>query len=152
MKTRCLLLVSMLCTSAALAEPPSATAPNQTQSAAAELVEKQLLAPLKKAESRRKRFSRGAPPPVARRVRVLDSEAHSDARGKLFVRFAIDLRHAWDEEGKWQENNVTGCAYLGEREVFVLSEDSYRAARSLLGEATKARLDVCRTAQVQAAL
>jgi hypothetical protein len=138
-------LVWMLCASAALAEPPVAPL-NESQNAAAELVNKQLLLPLQKAESKRKRFSRAAPAPVERRVRVLDTEGQLDARGKQFVRFAIDVRHAWDERGAWQRDSVLGCAYPSEREVFVQQGRGYRAARSLLGQREKEQANVCRLA------
>jgi hypothetical protein len=139
-------LVLMLCTSVALAEPPAPPA-NETQNAATELVNKQFLTPLKKAESKRKRFSRAAPAPVQRRVRVLDTEAQADVRGKKFVRFAIDLRRTWDEQGSWEEDSVVGCAYPDEREVFVQHGEAYLSARSTLGaEDKQGRADVCRVA------
>jgi hypothetical protein len=138
-------LVWMLCASAALAEPP-ATPLNESQKATAELVSKQLLVPLQKAQSKRKRFSRAAPAPVERRVRVLDTEVQPDARGKKFVRFAIDVRHAWDEPDTWEKDSVLGCAYPSEQEVFVQHGSAYRAARSLLGQHEQEQASVCRVA------
>ena len=58
MKKSSLFLLSMLCASVALAEPP-APAPAAKQDAAA-LVNQQLVQPLKQAEARRSRFSRAA--------------------------------------------------------------------------------------------
>jgi hypothetical protein len=106
-------------------------------------VNKQLVLPLKKAESRRSRFSRAAPVPVQRRVRVLDTAAHTDSRGKEFVRFAIDERRAWDEKSPWEKDSVTGCAYLQEHEVFVQHGEAFVPATSLLGRDAKERPGVC---------
>jgi hypothetical protein len=133
-------VLSMLCVSVALAEPPPA---NQTQKAVADLVNKELLAPMKKIESKRKRFSRAMPVPVERRVRVLDTEPTTDARGKAFVRFAIDERHSWHEEGKWTADRMLGCAYASEGEVFVQQGEAYTPARSMLGKSGGKRSDVC---------
>lgn len=137
-------LVSMLCASVALAEPPPAPS-TPAQGAVAELVDKQLVAPLKKAESRRAKFSRAAPAPVQRRVRV-EAETLTDARGKQFVRFAIDERRGWEVEGTWHEDRVVGCAYLQEREVLVRHKQGYFPARLLLGKSEQARPGACSAA------
>jgi hypothetical protein len=129
----------------ALAEPPPAPT-NPAQDAAAALVDKQLVAPLKKAESRRSRFSRVTPAPVQRRVRVTDAAPMSDGRGKEFVRFAIDMRRSWHENAPWQNDSVVGCVYVNEREVFVRDADAYVPARSLLGKDAPARPGVCEAA------
>jgi hypothetical protein len=76
----------------ALAEPP-AVPPTVAQKAAAALVRRMLIEPLKKSESRRSRFSRAAPVAVERRVRVLDARAQTDAHGRSFVRCAVDARY-----------------------------------------------------------
>ena len=138
-------LVLMLCASVAFAEPPAPPAP-ASQSAVAELVDKQLIAPLKKAESRRAKYSRAAPAPVTRRVRVLDSVALTDAHGRQFVRFAVDERRGWDERSAWRSDRMLGCAYPNEREVFVQREDVYLPARGMLGKEVEERSDVCRAA------
>lgn len=135
-------VLSMLCVSVALAEP-SAPPASPTQKAVAELVNKELLAPMKKVESKRKRFSRAMPVPVERRVRVLDTEPSTDARGKEFVRFAVDERHSWHEEGKWTADRMVGCAYPSEGEVFVRQGETYTPARSMLGKSGGKRSDVC---------
>jgi hypothetical protein len=145
MKNSLPFLALTLCANLAVAEPPASTA-TPTQKAASTLVEKQLLRPLKKAEARRSRFSRAAPVPVVRRVRVLDTVAQADARGKTFVRFAIDVHRRGAEDGAWSHDAVVGCAYLDERKVFVQSDDAYLPARSLLGEEVTAQPDVCRAA------
>jgi hypothetical protein len=145
MKSSLPLLISMLCTSVALAEPPAPPA-TKTQSAAAELVNAQLLVPLKKVESKRSRFSRAAPVAVQRRVRVLDAVALTDTRGKSFVRFAIDERRSLNEQAPWRRDSVLGCAYLNERELFVRRGEAYLPAQSMLGKEEKERADVCRAA------
>jgi hypothetical protein len=142
MKRSLSVLALMLCASAALAEPPA----DDAQRAASELVNKQLLAPLQKAESRRSRFSRAAPVAVERRVRVLDRVALTDARGRQFVRFAIDERRLRGKQSPWAQASVVGCAYPGEREVFVRRGKGYLPARSLLGADEQERADVCRAA------
>jgi hypothetical protein len=103
---------------------------------------------MRKSESRRKSFSRAMPAPVARRVRVLDSEALTDARGRQFLRFAIDVRRGFGEQGEWEKDSMLGCAYTNEREVYVQDGGGYYAARALLGAGGKARVDVCRAPQL----
>lgn len=142
MKRSLPLLVWTLCASAALADPSS-----EAQKAASKLVDEQLLAPLRKAESARKRFSRAAPVPVERRVRVLDAETRVDVRGRRFVRFAVDVRRAWDAPDVWQMGAMTGCAYPNDQEVFVRHGRAYVAAENALGRDGKRRSDVCRAAQ-----
>lgn len=142
-------LALTLCAELAVAEPPAAApaaAPTQTQSEASALVEKKLLEPLKKAEAKRSRFSRAAPVPVARRVRVLDAVARTDTRGKAFVRFAVDVRRRGTEEGDWVRDAMLGCAYPKEQKVFVQRNDVYVPARSVLGEDAEPKPNVCRAA------
>ena len=134
------LLASVLCVSVALAEPPAA-APAKT--AASELVNAQVLVPLQRSEAKRSRFSRAAPVPVQRRVRVIDPTALTDSRGKDFVRFAIDERRAFGERGTWHEDSVVGCAYVNEQQVFVRRGAAYLPARSLLGKDDKEQPGVC---------
>lgn len=138
------LLSSMLCVSVALAEPPAPA--SATQRAVARLVDEQLVMPLKKVEAKRSRFSRAAPVAVQRRVRVLDAVALTDVRGKAFVRFAIDERRSWNEQAPWRKDSVVGCAYLGERELFVRRGQAYLPAGSMLGEDGKEQPDACRAA------
>lgn len=124
MKKWSLVLLSMLCTNVALAEP-----------SAAALVDKQLVQPLKKAEAKRSKFSRAAPPPKARRVRVLDTVALRDANGRPFVRFAIDIKHRFSEDGEWTEGAFLGCVYVDEKKVFVeQGADFIRASDVLSGD------------------
>ena len=114
--------------------------------AAAELVNEQLVAPRRGAESKRSAFSRVKAVPVQRRVRVLDAQALTDARGKQFVRFAIDERRGWDEQDPWQRDRVSGCAYLAEQKVYVRRGQVYFTAASTLGKAAKEQPGVCRPA------
>src|SRR5688572_17277809 len=97
-------LLSMLCASSVLAEQPL------TQRATA-LVQKQLVQPLKKSDGKRKSFSRGAPAPQARRIRILDEVALTDARGHHFVRFVVDARYRGAAPDEWYDA-FTGCAYV----------------------------------------
>ena len=144
MKSWFAFVLSALCASAALAEPPPA------QQAASALVDKLLVAPLKKAESRRSKFSRERPVAIERRVRVLDSELLTDVHGKRFVRFAIDVRHPYDEDRAWEQDAVLGCAYPEDKRVFVRNGDEYHPAASLLGKDVEAEPSACRTATVVA--
>jgi hypothetical protein len=139
------LVISLLCASAAFAEPPEGSVA-QPQNSVAELVNKQLLAPIQKAESRRSRFSRAAPVTRERRLRVLDAVAQTDRRGKEFYRFVIDERRPFDEPDEWHKDSLIGCAYPSAREVFVQRGEVFMPARSMLGEAAKAHPDACRAA------
>lgn len=152
MRKLSLVLLSMLCTDVALAEP--AAPPNKTQDAASALVNKQVVQPLKKADAKRSRFSRAAPPPKARRVRVLDTVAHADVHGKQFVRFAVDVRHRWAEDGEWALEAFLGCVYVDQKEVFLQQGEDYLPASSVLDGDGEPQPDVCRAtpeAQVAAA-
>jgi hypothetical protein len=150
MKSSLLFLGLVLCTHAALAEPPPPP-PSELWTEVEQLVNKQLVTPLNKAQSKRSRFSRAAPVPVQRRVRVLDTVALTDTSGREFVRFAIDERRSFDEQAAWDEDSVIGCAYVHEREVFVQHGRAYRAANSLLGKDAKERAGVCRAVSAEAA-
>ena len=143
MKKSSLFLLSMLCASVALAEPP-APAPAAKQDAAA-LVNQQLVQPLKQAEARRSRFSRAARPPKERRVRVLDEVAQTDVHGRRFVRFAIDVRYR-SAETCWKKDALVGCAYLDQKEVFLQRGADYVPATTALGKDGEPRADVCRGA------
>ena len=139
-------LLSMLCASSlALAEPPNAEA-TKAQQAATSLVRKKLVRPLAKRTSKRKMFSRVAPVPTERRVRVLDATPQADARGRRFVRFAVDTRRGWDDEGRWKQGAIVGCVYPDSGQVFVQEGDEFHPARSALGKDTKPRAVVCRPA------
>jgi hypothetical protein len=146
MKKSLTFLLSTLCASVALAEPPAPATrpPTQVQQAASALVDKQLVQPLKKSDAKRKRFSRSSPP-KARRVRVLDAVAMLDVHGKQFVRFAVDARYSWDDEETWEEGLYAGCVYVDQKQVFVeQGADQHVTATSMLsGEQKEAPADTC---------
>ena len=153
MKSWSAFVLSALCASAALAEPPPSPALSAPgQKAASALIEKALVAPLKKAETRRSRFSREGPVAAERRIRVLDAEALTDARGKHFVRFAIDVRRPYDQDQAWEQDAVIGCAYPEDKRVFVRSGDEYLPASSLLGKDVEPEPSACRVSPVGAAV
>jgi len=145
MRNSLLLLLSMLCASSALAEPP-ALPPTKIQESASALVQKQLLTPLMRVQAKLERYSRAARAPAQRRVRVLDTVGHADIRGKTFVRFAVDVRYGRSKGDSWKEAAILGCAYLGESQVFVQRGDHYLPAASMLGNRSKPQPDVCRAA------
>jgi hypothetical protein len=132
-------LTLTLCASVALAEPPAPRA-------AEALVEQKVVAPLAKAEAKRSRFSRAAPVPVQRRVRMLDTVAVTDARGQAFVRFAVDVRRFGLDEDAWQSDTIVGCAYPQQRKVFVEREGAYYPASSLLDGEGREQPGACRPA------
>ena len=143
MKKSSLVLLSMLCADTAFAEPPAGKA-------AEALVQKQVVEPLKKADAKRSKFSRAAPPPKARRVRVLDTVAQADARGKHFVRFAIDVRHRYSEDGEWALEAYLGCVYVDQRAVFLQQGSDYQTARAWLAGGDEVDSDACRPAPADA--
>jgi hypothetical protein len=134
-------LASMLCASAAFAEPPAPTA-----QAASSLVREQLVAPLTRVREKRKAFSRAAPVARQMRVRILDEAPNTDARGKQFLRFAIDERLAWVEDDGWTEGTLQGCAYPEEGKVYVRQGEAYVPSRGALGKPAKADPHACRAA------
>jgi hypothetical protein len=136
-------LALTLCASAALAEPPP---PASSRERAAALIEKQLVAPMKKSESKRSRFSRAAPVTIQRRVRILDALAQLDARGDAFVRFAIDELNPGSVEGGWERDALLGCAYVEDAKVFVQRGSEYLPARAMLGADAVPQAGVCRPA------
>lgn len=137
-----LLVLLLLCTNVAWADPPSA-APVAPQNVTA-LVQELLIGPLTKAQSKRKRFSRAMPTAVSRRVRVL--AVHTDVRGQQFVRFAVDERIAWDDQAPWDADAMVGCAYPERRLVFVRRGNQYLPASSAVGDNTAPVPVVCRPA------
>lgn len=103
-------------------------------------VEDGLLQPLAAQEG--SRFSRSRPPPRERRVRVTQTSASTDKRGRAFVAFSVDVRFG----GEWRENDIVGCAYRGSGELFVKRGDSYRPAAFLLGKNLEPVPGVCEAA------
>jgi len=87
-----------------------------------------LVKPLAKQEGG-SRFSRGRPPPRERRVRALQTAASVDTKGRSFVSFAVDVRF----DSEWSED-IVGCAYRDNGELFVKNGEAYRPAAFLLGK------------------
>jgi hypothetical protein len=141
MKHALTLSLLMLCASVALAEPPAIT-PQKVNA----LVQELLIKPLTKVESKRRRFSRAAPPPVSRQVRVTDSVAQVDARGQYFVRFAVDEKQDWDEEASWERDRFVGCVYPLARALYVRRGSDYVPAENTRGQHQAPVSDVCRPA------
>lgn len=143
MKKLLAVLTFTLCASAAHAEPPASSV---DQDAVTALVQKVVLAPRAKADAKRSKFSRAMPVPAQRRVRVLSGVAEHDGRGHEFIRFAIDERAPFDEEGAWHEGRIVGCVYMGTRKVFVQRGDSYVPAPSRSDSDARAQPGVCQNA------
>lgn len=96
-------------------------------------LEQNLLKPLASRENERSKFSRAAPVPLERRVRVLESALKEDARGLQFATFALDSR--WPG-GEWSQATV-GCIYPKDGAIYVQRGEAYRAAAVLLGKKTE---------------
>jgi len=88
------------------------------------------------------RFSRSRPLPHERRVRILQTTATSDKRGRPFVPFAIDVRYGTE----WHENDIVGCAYRESGALYVKRGDQYRPAAFLLGKNLEPVAGVCEAA------
>jgi len=118
-----------VCTFALSSIPSLAPADEPTIAERAQLrVESGLVKPLAERESNR--FSRARPAPRERRVRITSSTLSIDKSGRAFLPFAIDVRFGPD----WRENDIVGCVYTPNRNIFVKRGDSYRPAAFLLGE------------------
>jgi len=76
---------------------------------------------------------------------MLDTSAQPDARGKSFVRFAVDERYEGDE-AEWQQNAIIGCVYLEQKQVFFQRAADYVPASAALGRDVKPQTQVCRSA------
>lgn len=142
-------LVLTLFASAAFAQTRPALS-SETKKAVSAMVQDQLLKPLARAQSKRSRFSRMAPMPVVRRVRVTDDVTYTDARGRPFVRFAVDTHSARNEDGAWSNDAMSGCAYPNSGKVFVQSGDDFIPAANLLGSEQESQESACREAPVVA--
>ncbi|HEX5033474.1 MAG TPA: hypothetical protein VFW62_03255, partial [bacterium] len=124
-----------------------------SESASAQaIIEAKLLAPLQEKDVKRPKFSRAAPPPSARRVRILDG-SRVDAKGQAFVAFAIDETHSFRElgdkdisEDAWHREAIIGCVYPKSGEVIVKLGEANYPAGVLWGESVKASpAEVCRS-------
>lgn len=105
-------------------------------------VDEGLLQPLAKHEAGGSKFSRSRPVPRERRARVPQGETSTDARGRAFVSFAVDVRFGG---GEWQED-VVGCVYRQTGQLFVKVGDAYRPAAFLLGKNVDPVAGVCEVA------
>jgi len=119
--------------------PSLASADETPAGAAKRRVEEGLVKPLAEKESERSKFSRARMPPAERRVRITQATTGVDKSGREFLPFAIDVR--WGSE--WRENDVVGCAYLKNGELFVKRGEEYRPAAILLGKSVDAVPGVC---------
>jgi hypothetical protein len=126
------IIVSLIPSSAQAGEPSLAESTQHR-------IEERLLKPLADFEKEGSRFSRARLPPRERRVRVLGSATSADAKGRAFLRFAIDVRFG----NEWQENDIIGCAYPKSGELFVKRGDVYRPAAFLLGKSGEPAPGVC---------
>jgi len=134
-----------LSSSLALAEEPAqaAPAPTEVQVTAKAVLERELLTPLQVKERKHSRLSRSRLPPLARRARIVDTEARTDAKGAAFVAFAVDDQHgyaAFDDgpsEASWRKDVIVGCVYPERGEVFVRIGNDYRPGGLLLGKSVK---------------
>jgi hypothetical protein len=115
------------------------------------IVEANLLDPLQRKDVKRPKFSRAAPPPSARRIRILDDKPKTDAMGRTFVSFAIDETHSFREvdskevaENQWHRDTIVGCVYPQSGEVIVKMGEANYPASVLWGSAAgKAPVESC---------
>ena len=129
---------SCVCAFALSSIPSLAPADEPTITERAQLrVETGLVKPLTERESNR--FSRARPAPRERRVRITSPTMSTDKSGRSFLPFAIDVRFGSD----WRENDVVGCVYTPNGDIFVKRGDSYRPAAFLLGENVDPVSGVC---------
>jgi hypothetical protein len=127
-----------VCAFALSSIPSLAPADEPTIAERAQLrVETGLVKPLAERESNR--FSRARPAPRERRVRITSSTVSSDKSGRPFLPFAIDVRFG----SEWRENDIVGCVYTPNAQIFVKRGDSYRPAAFLLGENVDPVAGVC---------
>ena len=130
-----------VCAFALSSIPSLAPADEPTIAERAQLrVETGLVKPLAERESNR--FSRARPAPRERRVRITNSTMTTDKSGRSFLPFAIDVRFGSD----WRENDIVGCVYTPNGDIFVKRGDSYRPAAFLLGENVDPVTGVCEAA------
>jgi hypothetical protein len=128
----CALVLTLVPSFAKADEPPPAA---KVQAR----VEEGLLKPLAEQEKSRSRFSRARMPPRERRARVTQVTPTRDPSGRQFMAFALDVKYG----SEWRENDVVGCAYLDNRDLFVKLGSEYRPSAVLLGQAGDAVQGVC---------
>jgi len=133
--------------------PFPSRAADSTVASASSVVQVKLLDPLQKKEASRSHFSRAAMPPMARRVRILDSAVQRDMKGRSFVQFAIDesrglvlVNEKQGNDANWLKDVITGCVYPETGEVLIKRGEVYYASSILLGQpGSVVSTDVCRS-------
>jgi hypothetical protein len=142
------LLVCALSADAAVADEPSpsssSAAPPKAPSSrlvdkADALVRAQLVQPMAAREKKRSVFSRAPPQASERRVRILDAAPAKDGADRGYVRFAIDERWFDDE---WSNDDLTGCVYVDDDQVFVDVGDAFRRADAFFAGRAGSKDDV----------
>ena len=138
-----LALALLLVTTPIFGETYSAAGEEYDESLASpeSIVEAKLLAPLKKHEEERSRFSRARLPPSLRRVRILNKTPQSDAQGHRFLSFAVDQVHSFKggkqvNEASWIKNTIQGCLYPEAQKVLVYWGKNYYDPSVLWGVKT----------------
>ncbi|HKY61923.1 MAG TPA: hypothetical protein VJR29_00755 [bacterium] len=152
-----LILLALLLAAPALFNPhrplqARTSAPIGDSASPQALVEAKLLTPLQEKEAKRPTFSRAAPPPSARRVRILDQAPQADTKGRTFISFAIDESHSFRgleakelPEDAWHREVIVGCVYPKNGEVIVKLGEAHYPAAVLWGESVGAApAGVCR--------
>lgn len=132
----------MLVPSFASADEPSAAAKAQAR------VEQGLLKPLVESEGARSRFSRARPAPRERRVRITQATPTVDKAGRPFMAFAVDVR--WGGGDEWRENDIVGCVYVNNGDLFVKRGEEWRPGAFLLGKPGDPVQGVCQAAPAKA--
>ena len=77
-------------------------------------------------------------------------ESLTDAGGKRFLRFAVDVTAGRSKRANWRNEAVLGCVYLATQQVFIQRDDEYFPASSALGADDEAVPGVCRAAEPEA--
>lgn len=84
------------------------------------------------------RFSRAAPIPRERRLRVVSNTLSKDKKGGSFASYEVDVRY-----GKEWRLDIVGCVYKETGQIFVKRGDEYRPAEFLLGADVRPVSGVC---------
>lgn len=84
--------------------------------------------------------------PRERRVRIEQTSASVDKKGREFFAFVVDSRFG----SEWQED-LTGCVYKGSGSLFVKRGDGYVPASYLQGKRVEPVAGVCEAAEASKA-
>ena len=104
-------------------------------------VDTALVKPLAQQENAGSRFSRARPIPHDRRVRVTSAVLTQDKAGKAFLPFSIDVRYG----AEWKKDDIVGCVYPGNGDVYVKRGDTVYPAGLLLGKKVRVVESACTT-------